>query len=158
MAGSPLTLSCLAKGNPKPIINWTFMTATGWSEGRGQGSQLIFKDVGLSDAGHYVCVATNTEGNQSANVEVVVHGKCEALWYSIKHLKIHVMKSTGGVVDNKFLMLAASWCRSYDPRMITWYRWQYQQKCNLFILKNNLKKIQAQQICVKIMISFQHIQ
>lgn len=78
MAGSPLTLSCLAEGNPEPMISWSFRTAGGRSVARGRGRQLVFMAVSLSEAGQYDCEARNTEGNQTAGVEVAVHGESEA--------------------------------------------------------------------------------
>lgn len=79
MAGSPLTLTCSAEGNPKPSLSWSSRTADGRSVPRGQGQQLVFTAVSLSEAGWYNCEARNTEGNQTAAVEVTVHGESEAL-------------------------------------------------------------------------------
>ncbi|XP_041791699.1 vascular cell adhesion protein 1b [Chelmon rostratus] len=73
MAGSSLTLTCSAEGNPEPSITWSFRTASGQSVPRGRGHQLVFSAVNLSEAGWYDCEARNTEGNQTAAVEVTVH-------------------------------------------------------------------------------------
>ncbi|XP_034529137.1 vascular cell adhesion protein 1b [Notolabrus celidotus] len=73
MAGSRLTLNCSAEGNPEPTLTWTFRRAEGGSEGRGQGLQLVLDPVILSESGWYDCEARNTEGNQTAAVEVKVH-------------------------------------------------------------------------------------
>ncbi|XP_070765648.1 vascular cell adhesion protein 1b [Enoplosus armatus] len=73
MAGSPLTLTCSAEGNPEPIITWSFRTAGGRSVPRGPGLQLVFTAASLSEAGWYDCDARNTEGHQTAAVEVTVH-------------------------------------------------------------------------------------
>ncbi len=78
MAGSPLTLTCSAEGNPEPSLSWSFRTADGRSVPRGLGRQLVFAAVSLSEAGRYDCEARNTEGNQTATVEVTVHGESEA--------------------------------------------------------------------------------
>lgn len=81
MAGHPLNLSCLAEGNPRPIIRWSFRLETGQSEGRGHSGQLIFPAVSPTDAGFYVCEATNMKGRQSADVELLVHGERKSgLW------------------------------------------------------------------------------
>lgn len=75
MAGAPLNLSCLAEGNPKPTISWSLRRESGQSEGRGQSAQLVLMAVSPTDAGFYVCEATNLKGNQSAGVEFLVHGE-----------------------------------------------------------------------------------
>lgn len=131
MAGDPLNLSCLAEGNPRPVIRWSSRQEAGPSEGREAGlskgreaglsegreagvsvareaglsevreaglfegqeagppegqeagpaegrshtGQLVFPAVSLADAGIYVCEATNLKGQQSADVELQVHGE-----------------------------------------------------------------------------------
>uniref|UniRef100_A0A3P8TS22 Vascular cell adhesion molecule 1b n=1 Tax=Amphiprion percula TaxID=161767 RepID=A0A3P8TS22_AMPPE len=78
MDGSPLTLTCSAEGNPEPNFTWSLRTVDGQSLWQGQGSQLVLKAVGLSDAGQYECEARNTEGNHTATVDITVHGETEA--------------------------------------------------------------------------------
>lgn len=78
MAGSPLTLTCLAEGNPEPTITWSFRTADGRTLQRGQGGQLNFTAVEVSEAGRYKCDARNTEGTHSSAVDVTVHSE----WWS----------------------------------------------------------------------------
>ncbi|XP_022071323.2 vascular cell adhesion protein 1b [Acanthochromis polyacanthus] len=73
MDGSPLNLTCSAEGNPEPNITWSFRTVDGRSLWQGRGSELVFKAVGLSDAGQYECEARNTEGNHTATVDITVH-------------------------------------------------------------------------------------
>ncbi|XP_023148765.2 vascular cell adhesion protein 1b [Amphiprion ocellaris] len=73
MDGSPLTLTCSAEGNPEPNFTWSLRTVDGQSLWQGQGSQLVLKAVGLSDAGQYECEARNTEGNHTATVDITVH-------------------------------------------------------------------------------------
>ncbi|XP_049910932.1 vascular cell adhesion protein 1b isoform X2 [Epinephelus moara] len=73
MAGSPLTLSCSAKGNPEPTITWSFRAADSRSEWRRGGHMLVMWAVTLSDAGWYDCEAWNSEGNQTAGLQVTVH-------------------------------------------------------------------------------------
>lgn len=75
MAGSPLTLTCLAEGNPEPTITWSSRTADGRTLQRGQGSQLNFTAVEVSEAGRYECDAQNTEGTHSSTMDVTVHSE-----------------------------------------------------------------------------------
>uniref|UniRef100_A0A3Q0SZL0 Ig-like domain-containing protein n=1 Tax=Amphilophus citrinellus TaxID=61819 RepID=A0A3Q0SZL0_AMPCI len=72
MAGSPLTLTCLADGNPKPTITWSFTTTNGQSLQCGQGSQLSFTAIKLSDTRQYECDARNSEGNYTSTLDVTV--------------------------------------------------------------------------------------
>ncbi|XP_060890733.1 vascular cell adhesion protein 1b isoform X1 [Labrus mixtus] len=73
MAGSHLTLNCTAGGNPEPSLTWTFSMPHGGTEVKGQSQQLVLDPVSLSESGWYNCEARNTEGNQTAAVEVKVH-------------------------------------------------------------------------------------
>ncbi|XP_035031675.2 vascular cell adhesion protein 1b isoform X2 [Hippoglossus stenolepis] len=73
MVNSSLTVSCSAVGNPEPTITWSFRTTDGRSLLRGRGHQLVVKAVSLFDAGRYECEARNSEGNQTAAVDVTVH-------------------------------------------------------------------------------------
>ncbi|XP_068581485.1 vascular cell adhesion protein 1b [Cebidichthys violaceus] len=73
MAGSPLTLTCIAEGNPDPTVTWSYRWADGRSEVRGRGRQLVLTAVTPSEAGRYDCEARNSEGNRTAEVEVTVH-------------------------------------------------------------------------------------
>ena len=57
-----LTLNCSATGDPKPVIIWKRGGAT-LPVGRSQqiNGALVVRDVGIHDAGKYVCVATSAE-------------------------------------------------------------------------------------------------
>uniref|UniRef100_A0A3Q3RA69 Ig-like domain-containing protein n=1 Tax=Monopterus albus TaxID=43700 RepID=A0A3Q3RA69_MONAL len=74
LVGSPLILTCSVEGNPEPTISWNFKAADGLSVQRGLGHQLVFTAVSLSEAGPYECEARNTEGNQTAVVDITVYG------------------------------------------------------------------------------------
>ncbi|XP_061894328.1 vascular cell adhesion protein 1b [Entelurus aequoreus] len=74
MAGSALVLTCLSEGNPPPVVTWTFRAARGGSTlVRGEGPKLVIPAANVSQAGRYECRAENSEGKQSAAVEVKVH-------------------------------------------------------------------------------------
>ncbi|XP_056271267.1 vascular cell adhesion protein 1b isoform X3 [Pseudoliparis swirei] len=73
MAGSPLTLTCVVEGNPEPSVTWSFGSADGGAEWRGEGRQLVLPAVRPSEAGRYHCEAQNSEGTRTAGVEVTVH-------------------------------------------------------------------------------------
>ncbi|KAM7012192.1 vascular cell adhesion protein 1b isoform 2-T2 [Tautogolabrus adspersus] len=73
MAGARLILNCSVEGNPEPSLTWTFRMPHGGAEFKGRGHQLVLDPVSLSESGWYDCEAQNTEGNQTAAVEVKVH-------------------------------------------------------------------------------------
>ncbi|XP_043914327.1 hemicentin-2 isoform X2 [Protopterus annectens] len=61
--GERLVLTCAAKGNPLPVISWTFNNrqVAGISEKEGR-STLEVKEISKSNAGTYVCTAENRVG------------------------------------------------------------------------------------------------
>ncbi|XP_029985442.1 vascular cell adhesion protein 1b isoform X2 [Sphaeramia orbicularis] len=73
MVGSPLNLSCLADGNPAPVVTWSFQTPDGRSVPLGAGHRLLLPALTLSGSGRYECRASNAEGNMTAAVQVTVH-------------------------------------------------------------------------------------
>ncbi|XP_042371809.1 vascular cell adhesion protein 1-like, partial [Plectropomus leopardus] len=73
MAGSPFTLRCSAEGNPEPTVTWSFRTPDGRSERTILSSQLDVAAASQPDAGRYECEARNSEGHQTAGVQVAVH-------------------------------------------------------------------------------------
>ncbi|XP_060934026.1 vascular cell adhesion protein 1b [Limanda limanda] len=73
MVNSSLTVSCSAAGNPEPEVTWSFRTTDGRSLLRGRGQQLVVKAMSLLDAGRYECDARNSEGSQTAALDVTVH-------------------------------------------------------------------------------------
>lgn len=73
MVNSPLTVSCSAVGNPEPTVTWTLRRTDGRVLLRGSGHQLVITAVSLFDAGRYECEARNSEGSQTAAVDVAVH-------------------------------------------------------------------------------------
>lgn len=61
----------MVSGVPEPTLTWT-------RDGKrypvlGDGS-LVLKEVGLDDEGTYTCTATNTAGNDQAQVQLLVQG------------------------------------------------------------------------------------
>lgn len=98
MAGSPLTLTCSAEGNPEVLITWSFSTADGHSLPLGRGPELVLPAVSLSQAGRYDCKAENTEGKQRAAVEVKVHGEYPKILVLLKLLmKVGTGTGTGSM-------------------------------------------------------------
>ena len=87
------TFLCNATAQPRPLITWWRMDIQlveqagviklssitfGESEVL---SNLTIITVDPSDAGMYVCMATNVAGQDTTAVELTVHGKCHAIYF-----------------------------------------------------------------------------
>ncbi|XP_035654961.1 vascular cell adhesion protein 1-like [Oncorhynchus keta] len=70
--GSSLTLSCHAEGNPRPDTQWKAIGPDGQAVIVGQSEELVLTEMTLVDAGQYECVVSNTIGNSTASVNVIV--------------------------------------------------------------------------------------
>lgn len=76
--GDPVTLSCLAKGDPKPLITWIKDDIRVTNDNRfvlKSSGELTIRDIGKNDEGNYHCVARNNVGSDTKNVRVAVRGK-----------------------------------------------------------------------------------
>ncbi|KAF7690985.1 intercellular adhesion molecule 5 isoform X2 [Silurus meridionalis] len=70
--GSKVFLNCTAEGNPEPELNWSVQSQIK-ATGR-QQTTLTFFQVSLADAGVYTCTATNSLGNDTRKVSLIVEG------------------------------------------------------------------------------------
>lgn len=73
---SPLILECVASGVPTPHIRWlkNGVNVSGSKRLRLFHGNLVIDQVGAKDAGSYLCIAGNGEGEPvSANYTVIVH-------------------------------------------------------------------------------------
>ncbi|KAK1800674.1 hypothetical protein P4O66_005879 [Electrophorus voltai] len=72
----PITLKCVAHGNPPPIIKWykdgVLMNQTG--NVKVLNGSLSFSSVKKDTAGHYQCHASNSEGNEICSTQLRVKG------------------------------------------------------------------------------------
>lgn len=73
--GSSPTLLCHAEGNPRPEIRWKAIGPHGQAVIVGQSEELVLTEMTLVDSGQYECVASNTIGNITASVNVIVEGR-----------------------------------------------------------------------------------
>eukprot|EP00092_Neocalanus_flemingeri_P030526 GFUD01033144.1.p1 GENE.GFUD01033144.1~~GFUD01033144.1.p1 ORF type:complete len:1379 (+),score=380.56 GFUD01033144.1:81-4217(+) len=71
MVGSPLTIKCLATGDPTPQITWKKMGIS-MSELGTTSPTLEFASLNKQDEGTYSCVATNTAGQMEDRLQVIV--------------------------------------------------------------------------------------
>ena len=70
--GDNVTLSCNASGNPVPTISWTrdgSLVSSGDQRISFEAGnrQLTITNVNRADSGEYLCVADNSEGNDTSN-------------------------------------------------------------------------------------------
>ena len=87
------TFLCNATAHPSPLITWWRMgiqlveqagvvEISNVTFGEGEVlSNLTIIMVDPSDAGMYVCMATNVAGQDITAVELTVHGKCHAIYF-----------------------------------------------------------------------------
>lgn len=69
LVGNPLSLTCVANGNPAPVITWQ-------KDGRviETGGVLSVPTVSAQSAGQYSCHASNSQGNVSQSTRVNIKG------------------------------------------------------------------------------------
>ncbi|KAJ7987256.1 hypothetical protein DPEC_G00336850 [Dallia pectoralis] len=76
LAGNPLALACVARGNPPPVVTWAKDGTPVGREGRAElrSGTLSFEAVSTEDEGDYRCIASNTEGNVSHVTQLDIKG------------------------------------------------------------------------------------
>ncbi|XP_072840563.2 protein turtle homolog A isoform X2 [Pogona vitticeps] len=72
----PLTLTCLAAGNPQPVVTWQRGNQTIESGDKVQvkNGSLVFASVERASAGAYTCQATSKEGTVTHTTRLLVQG------------------------------------------------------------------------------------
>ena len=74
----PVTLTCLAEGDPKPLITWIkddIHVTNGNRFVVKPSGELAIRDIGKNDEGNYHCVARNKIGFATKVVRVAVRGE-----------------------------------------------------------------------------------
>uniref|UniRef100_A0A673C2C3 Ig-like domain-containing protein n=1 Tax=Sphaeramia orbicularis TaxID=375764 RepID=A0A673C2C3_9TELE len=75
ISGENITLNCFAEGNPSPLVQWYHPPAVNVHTTRGQQSISISVTGATStNAGVYICGATNKVGSMSRNVTLIMKG------------------------------------------------------------------------------------
>lgn len=84
LAGSDVSIDCLAHGTPPPIISWRRNGKDVRSSGRrgqfvitelSEGSRLAITQITSQITGHFECVATNTGGADRTASSITVLGE-----------------------------------------------------------------------------------
>ncbi|XP_068231428.1 hemicentin-1-like [Palaemon carinicauda] len=70
--GDELDLDCEATGDPEPQVTWILDGLPMYAHVTPGGKRVYIPGVRLSDAGHYMCNATNTAGSTHRNFTVTV--------------------------------------------------------------------------------------
>ena len=73
--GEKAEFRCKASGKPTPIITWERLGFDLPKSALARNGLLITPSAGSEDAGTYICKAVNSEGEDSANVQLEVIGK-----------------------------------------------------------------------------------
>ncbi|KAK5851762.1 hypothetical protein PBY51_023290 [Eleginops maclovinus] len=73
LVGGPLLLTCVAKGNPTPIITW-LKDGSVIQRTEDQEGALSLPAVSAQSAGEYTCHASNSEGNVTCVTKVRIKG------------------------------------------------------------------------------------
>lgn len=73
--GEKAQFRCEASGIPTPIITWERLGFDLPKGALARNGLLIIPSAGPEDAGTYICKAVNSEGDDSANVQLDVIGK-----------------------------------------------------------------------------------
>ena len=82
MEGDDVEFRCNASGIPTPRIIWERLGSSLPDDAQDQNGLLTIASVGTEDAGTYVCKAVNSEGEDSFNVQLVVQGEIEMLYFT----------------------------------------------------------------------------
>ncbi|XP_056256423.1 intercellular adhesion molecule 5 isoform X2 [Seriola aureovittata] len=74
--GQNVTVDCSAEGNPGPVIQWNYTHAVNVRETTwGRQATIIITGATSTNAGVYICVATNEVGSVSRYVTLAMKGK-----------------------------------------------------------------------------------
>lgn len=79
--GSSTVLECQATGDPLPVVTWFFSSAQIPNQGdprvrQASNGSLLITPVQTGDRGEYLCLATNSAGNDSITLQLTVYGMC----------------------------------------------------------------------------------
>lgn len=73
--GENVTFDCLAEGNPAPEIHWNYTSADNvWNTTGGRHTYIYIKEATSTNAGVYICVATNKVGKVTRFVTLTIKG------------------------------------------------------------------------------------
>ena len=86
-------LSCDTIGLPRPQVRWEkngrAIPQTGARYIMSRSGSLQLNDVQVADSGTYRCIAENSAGTASRDVELLVHGKVTTLPHNLHHIFIN---------------------------------------------------------------------
>jgi len=78
--GSPVNITCEAKGNPDPLVKWIH---NGQVKSFGfKAAYLAFSQINKADSGIYICRANNSVGRTERQLYLKVNGKFEYVLFS----------------------------------------------------------------------------
>ncbi|XP_033501201.2 vascular cell adhesion protein 1 [Epinephelus lanceolatus] len=98
-SGENVTLDCSAEGNPPPSIQWSYTFDVNVRETtRGRQKSIIVTRATSTNAGVYICVATNKVGNVTRSVNLMMKGKNSAFSIAGIWWWLIVLIIVGGII------------------------------------------------------------
>lgn len=73
-SGGAVTVDCRAEGNPSPVLQWVFTSAESQETTRGNQSSINITGATSTNAGIYICVATNKVGSVTRSTTLIMKG------------------------------------------------------------------------------------
>lgn len=95
--GHTVRLPCPVEGDPPPLVLWVKdgrNVNQGWGRYRVLRRSLKISEIEASDAGMYVCRATNGFGSLALNYTVVIVGECTPLSSKVRYVALQVPPAT----------------------------------------------------------------
>ncbi|NXP11725.1 HMCN2 protein, partial [Thinocorus orbignyianus] len=113
---STVMLECETWAVPEPTIRWykdkQLLESTGHLQILNEGQVLQIKPAGISDSGHYTCVATNAVGEDDMDFLVHIQGELWATGQGLEHRQAILNQPTALYCDTNAI----------PPPQLTWYK------------------------------------
>ncbi|KFV74991.1 Hemicentin-2, partial [Struthio camelus australis] len=124
---STVTLECESWAVPEPTIQWykdgQLLESAGHLQLLNEGKVLQIKPAGISDSGHYTCVATNVVGEDDKDFNVHIQGSANEAFeilYREEDQDGEVVEHRQAILDNPTTLYCDT--SAIPPPRLTWYK------------------------------------